>query len=104
MGAEKDGEDYELPEDEKLIKPVKPKKPYKPEPLDHPKASYYNIESVGRIYLQLSKVNAPSRWRRLYDNEFQTKRGTIQFWWELSEKYDKELKELEKFPEDDGDE
>lgn len=49
--AEKEGGDFELPEDEKLIKPVKPKKPYKPEPLDHPKNSFYNIESVGRIYL-----------------------------------------------------
>lgn len=49
--AEKDGGDYELPEDEALIKPVKPTKPFEPQVLNHPKASYYNIESVGRIYL-----------------------------------------------------
>lgn len=68
--AEKEGGDYELPEDEKLIKPVKPTKPTEPAVLNHPKASFYNIESVGRIYVQLGKANSPSRWKRLYDSEY----------------------------------
>lgn len=28
-------------------------------------ASYFEFESVGRLYLNLVKANKPSRWRRL---------------------------------------
>lgn len=30
-----------------------------------PETSYFEYESVGRLYLNLTKTNKPSRWRRL---------------------------------------
>ena len=42
--------------------PTEPTPPVKPEVIE---PSYFKMESVGRLYLNLTKVSAPKRWRRL---------------------------------------
>jgi len=44
--------------------------------------------TAGRVYLNLTKSEQPSRWKRLYDKEMQARVGNIQTWWELAEKYE----------------
>jgi hypothetical protein len=51
--------------------------------------SYYEFNSVGRLYANLTKKNRPSKWKRLL---LQTeKKPNMQFWWEMHEKYEKQL-------------
>ena len=68
--AEKDGGDYEVAEEDLLTKPNEPSEVSEPNRLHHAKASHYTMESVGRVYIELEKMTAPSRWKRLYNKEF----------------------------------
>lgn len=79
---EKYSADPELQEPEEPSEPTPPVKPETIEP------SYFNMQSVGRLYLNLTKVDAPKRWRRLLAQEFGVKKSNMQVWWELHEKYE----------------
>ena len=65
----------ELPEDqregEKLELKDEPVAPSKPE------VSSYELSSVGRMYFNLTKVNAPERWRRIVNAEFGVKKSNM---------------------------
>ena len=62
--------------------------------------SYLEQSSVGRVFLNLAKAESPSRWRKLLaDNA--VKPPNMGLWWEVYEKYEKELEQFA--PEDDDD-
>ena len=67
--------------------------------------SYYEKESVGRIYFNLTKSTKPSRWRKLIDraaaDDGSIKKGNIQVWWEIHEKYESDLVDHMPFEDDD---
>ena len=54
-----------------------------------PETSYYEYESVGRLYMNLTKSNKPSRWRRLLKPT--EKMPNMQLWWEMHEKHENSL-------------
>src|SRR5438105_3666747 len=54
-----------------------------------PEASYFEFESVGRLYMNLTKANKPSRWRRLLKST--ERMPNLQLWWELHEKHEESL-------------
>jgi hypothetical protein len=62
--------------------------------------SYYELSSVGRIYLSLVKKEKPSRWRRLVKST--DKMPNMQLWWELHDKYREELLEHTTFETDES--
>ena len=51
--------------------------------------STYELQSVGRLYLNLVKKGAPVRWRRLLDQT--EKLPNMNIWWDLHEKYEESL-------------
>ena len=51
--------------------------------------SYYEFSSVGRLYLNLVKLDKPKRWRRLLTQT--EKLPNMQIWWELHEKHEEDL-------------
>lgn len=56
--------------------------------------------SVGRVQVTLAKAEQPARWKRLLaDNSLKPQNMGV--WWELWEKYEKELEKHD--PEDGGD-
>ena len=56
--------------------------------------------SVGRVFVTLAKAESPAKWKRLLaDNSLKPQNMGV--WWELWEKYEKEL---EKHDPEDGDE
>lgn len=85
---------------EKPEEPTEPTAPVQPLIIE---PSYFNMQSVGRLYLNLTKVDAPKRWRRLLSQEFGVKKSNMQIWWELHEKYEEDLVKLEVFEGDDED-
>lgn len=54
-----------------------------------PDTSYFEFESVGRLYMNLTKANKPSRWRRLQKST--EKLPNMQLWWEIHEKHEESL-------------
>ena len=64
--------------------------------------SYLEESSVGRVFVNLAKIEEPSRWKRLLaDNS--VKPQNMGVWWELWEKHQKDL-EKHAPDEDDDDE
>jgi len=61
--------------------------------------SYYEVQSVGRIYIHLFKLNKPERWRRLLEGT--EKPPNMSLWWEIHEKYDEDLVKHTQFETDD---
>ena len=62
--------------------------------------SYLEESSVGRVFVNLAKVEQPARWKRLLaDNA--NKPPNMGVWWELWEKHEQDL---EKFNPDDDEE
>ena len=58
--------------------------------------SYLEQQSVGRVFLNLTKVDGPSRWKRLlFDNS--VKPTNMGIWWAV---YEKNENELDKFVKD----
>jgi hypothetical protein len=63
--------------------------------------SYLEQQSVGRVFLNLTKVDGPSRWKRLlFDNSM--KPTNMGVWWAVYEKNEKELDKFVKDKEDSG--
>jgi hypothetical protein len=60
----------DIPEDE-LVKEPKVPDEIKEAPVYPiaPVVSYYEEMTAGRVYLNLTKTEQPSRWKRLYDKE-----------------------------------
>ena len=55
--------------------------------------------SVGRVFVNLAKAEQPSRWKKLFaDNQMRPQNSQI--WWELWDKYEKELEKHS--PDSDG--
>jgi len=50
-------------EDELLPKPVKPLQPKPPLEIKKPMPSYYEMQSVGRMYVNLTKIDG-KRWKK----------------------------------------
>lgn len=63
--------------------------------------SYFADQGVGKVFLNMTKVEQPSRWKSLL-TEGQQKPPNMNVWWEMFEKHEKELDKLS--PEDDDDE
>lgn len=61
--------------------------------------STYEIGSVGRLYANLTKVNRPSRWRRLLKSA--EKIPNMQIWWEIHEKHEEALLKHTQFETDE---
>ena len=77
----------EINEDELLPKPIKPIKPFAPKEVKKPEPSFQEMQSVGRLYLNLTKSEG-SRWKKFATQE---RKSNIGIWWELREKYEVEL-------------
>ena len=55
-----------------------------------PEDSHMDRSSVGRVFVTLTKVTSPSRWKRLLaDNS--VKPTNMQIWWDIYEKHEKDL-------------
>ena len=80
-------EKEDVNEDELLPKPIKPVKPSEPKFISKPEPSFKEMQSVGRLYLNLTKTT-DSRWKKFAQQE---KKSNIGVWWELHEKYETEL-------------
>lgn len=83
--------------------PVEPVKPEKPEAPTQPPASpisVYEMQSVGRVYFNLTKPEA-SRWKKLVPEQITKRPQNMGVWWELYEKYERDLIALEPFEDDD---
>jgi hypothetical protein len=52
------------------------------------------------VFIILEKENAPTKWKRLL-SETQQKPPNMGIWWEMFEKYEKELEEFENEQSDD---
>ena len=85
-----------------LEKPKRPKRPTAVKEPVKPMPSIQEMQSVGRLYLSLAKTDAPSRWRKI-SNEQGLKKANVQVWWELHEKYEDSLVKLKDFDEEDDD-
>jgi hypothetical protein len=85
--------------------PMEPMMPVKPDQPTQPPASpvsIYEMQSVGRVYFNLTKPEA-SRWKKLVPEQMAKRPQNMGLWWELYEKYEKELVALEPFEDDDED-
>jgi hypothetical protein len=68
----------DIPEDQLVKEPKVPDQVEKPPVYpDAPIESYFEDMSSGRVYLNLTKSEQPSRWKRLYDNKMQARVGNI---------------------------
>lgn len=65
-----------------------------------PVKSKYEVQSAGRIYLNLTKSENPSRWRWLTKSEERI--PNMQLWWEIHEKFMDELETHSTFETDDN--
>lgn len=63
--------------------------------------STFEMSSVGRLYVSLSKIDKNTKWPKLLA-EGQVKPPNMSTWWELVEKYQEEIEKM--FPEDEEDE
>ena len=91
-------EKEDINEDELLPKPIKPIKPVTPTEIKKPEPSFQEMQSVGRLYLNLTKSES-IRWKKF---AVQEKKSNIGIWWELREKYEDELEKHA--PQSDEDE
>ena len=62
--------------------------------------SYYELSSVGRVYVNLTKTTSPVRWVRLLATK--ERLPNMKTWWEMHEKYDSSLRKHTKFDSDEG--
>jgi hypothetical protein len=62
-------------------------------------ASYFELGSVGRLYANFTKLDRPSRWRRLLKQT--EKMPNLSLWWELHERYDEALLKHTQFETDE---
>jgi len=76
------------------MEPSKPalEKPAAPSPSTH------GQQSVGRMYFSLTKKKE-TRWKKLATNDL--KRTNLVVWWEVHEKHETELDDLESIEEDE---
>ena len=75
------GEEVPVPD-----KPEKPTKPIQPKQPAASPVSAYEMQSVGRVYFNLTKPE-PSRWKQII-NAKTKKPSNMNVWWELYEKYE----------------
>ena len=61
--------------------------------------SYFELASVGRLYVNFTKADRPSRWRRLLKQT--EKMPNLSLWWELHERYDEALLKHTQFETDE---
>lgn len=59
-----------------------------------PKDSTYELESVGRLFLNLTKKKEQTRWKYLSSGA--TKLQNVKIWWDKYEKYTQELDKIDK--------
>lgn len=87
---------------EKLFEPVEPdiKEPVKPTQPPNVNTSVYEMQSVGRVYFNLTKSKS-SRWKKLIPEQISKKPQNMGVWWELYEKYEKELVQFDPWEDDD---
>lgn len=64
-----------------------------------PENSTWVLQSVGRMYLNITKKQSPSKWKRLLLTE--EKSYNMQIWWEMRERF---VTELDNFGGKDEDE
>lgn len=64
-------------------------------------ASSYEFQSAGRLYMNLTKLEQPKRWRRLLKDE-KEKPSNMRIWWEVHEKYAEMLEQHTTFETDDA--
>lgn len=88
------GEEDALKEPEKPVKPDEPAKP-PPSPV-----SVFEMQSVGRVYFNLTKPEM-SRWKKLVPEQVSKRPQNMGIWWELYEKYERELIAFHPFEDDD---
>lgn len=62
--------------------------------------SYFEMQSAGRIYANLTKSDKPSRWRRLLEQE--KRLHNMHTWWDLHDKYNEKLLNHTQFETDDN--
>ena len=62
-------------------------------------SSYFELGSVGRLYANFTKLDRPSRWRRLLKQT--EKMPNLSLWWELHERYDEALLRHTQFETDE---
>ena len=62
--------------------------------------SYIQPSSVGRVFLNLTKTESPSRWKRLL-SESSIRPPNMGTWWSVYEQHEKDLNKFA--PEDDDD-
>lgn len=67
----------------------------------HDELSYFESESVGRLYVNLHKLDSPIRWKSLLRDS--KKLPNMGIWWELLEKHEKELEEHDSSDSEDED-
>lgn len=87
--------------DEIITKPVRPTSPTAPEEPKVIEPSYYNMQSVGRLYMNLTKSESPKRWRKLQSTAKSDQGSNIRMWWEQHEKYEDELDKLDPFEDEE---
>jgi hypothetical protein len=84
------------------VKPVKPTKPVTPVQPPASPVSVFGMQSVGRVYFNLTKPE-PLRWKKLIPEMVTKRPQNMGVWWELYEKYERDLVALEPFEDDDED-
>ena len=68
-----------------------------------PEDSYMDRSSVGRVFVTMTKITYPSRWKRLLaDNS--VKPTNMQIWWDIFEKHEKDLDNFKSTDDDDEEE
>lgn len=85
-----------------LEEPTKPEKPEEPKAPPASPISNYQIQSVGRVYFNLTKPE-PSRWNKILPDEISKRPQNLGVWWDLWDKYMKELVQLDPREDDDED-
>mmetsp|Transcript_36861 Transcript_36861/g.56425 ORF Transcript_36861/g.56425 Transcript_36861/m.56425 type:complete len:259 (+) Transcript_36861:550-1326(+) len=102
--AEAKSEEENQDKEEEIPEPVRPKSPKKPVEPKKPLPSYYDLQSVGRMYFNLTKPNAPKRWESLIAKTASgasAKKGNMQVWWEMVDKYEEELTKVTPLKDED---
>jgi len=103
--AEKDANKADPYGDEtNLFEPTKPtlEQPFKPAQPPNNNTSNYEMQSVGRVYFNLTKSTA-SRWKKILPDQISKKPQNLGVWWELYEKYEKDLVAFDPWEDDDED-
>ena len=85
-----------------LVEPTRPTRPTEPEDPPRSPVSFFEMQSVGRVYFNLTKPE-PSRWRKMLAKEIDKRPQNMGVWWELWEKHEKELVKLDPWEDDDED-